>query len=57
MAQGMGGGEVVTLQEMVLARMFESEALLNVLARKGLGTKAEVLGEVKRLRAHTPGGF
>jgi hypothetical protein len=32
-AQAASGGNVVSLQEMVLAQMFESEALLNVLER------------------------
>jgi hypothetical protein len=50
MAQEMSGGDVVNLQEMVLAQMFEGEALLNVLERKGGIRKVEVLEEVKRLR-------
>jgi len=41
---------VVSLEEMVLAQMFENEVLLNVLERRGLVKKAEVLEEVKRLR-------
>ncbi len=50
MAEAMEGNGAVTLEEMVLAQMFESEALLNVLERRGLVTKAEALEEVKRLR-------
>ena len=50
MAQAASGGNVVSLQEMVLAQMFESEALLNVLERQGVIRKADVLEEITRLR-------
>ena len=50
MAHALTPGEAVSLQEMLLAKIFESEALLNVLEREGLLTKPEVLEEVKRLR-------
>jgi len=50
MVKSMNPGEAVSLQEVLLAQMFESEAPLNVLERKGLLTKAEVLEEVKRLK-------
>lgn len=43
--------DTVSLEEMVLVQMFESEALANVRERKGLITKAEVLDEVRRLKA------
>lgn len=42
--------KMVTLQAMVLGRMYESEAWLTVLARKGLGSRAEVMDEAKRLQ-------
>ena len=50
MAEELGSGEVITLEEMVIAQMFEQEALVNLLDRKGLIKKAEFLEEVKRLR-------
>ena len=34
----------------MLAEAFELDALLNVLERKGILTKAEVMGEIKHLR-------
>jgi hypothetical protein len=40
----------VPLEEVVLAQAFEFEALLNVLERRGLVPKAEVLEGIKRLR-------
>ncbi len=54
MAKPMSGKEAVPLEEVVLAQAFEFEALLNVLERRGLITKAAVLEEIKRLRARTP---
>ena len=50
MATGLGPQDVASLGEVVLAQAFELDALLNVLERKGILTKAEVLGEIKRLR-------
>ncbi len=50
MAETRGADEVVTLEDMVIAQMFEQEALLNLLDQKGVLKKAEVLEEVKRLR-------
>lgn len=42
------------LEEVVLAQAFEFEALLNVLERRGLVPKAEVLEEIRRLREKAP---
>jgi len=50
MAKAMSGKQAVPLEEVVLAQAFELEALMNVLERKGVITKAEVLGEIKRIR-------
>jgi hypothetical protein len=54
MAKVLGGRQAVPLEEVVLAQVFQLEALLNVLERKGVITKAEVLEEIKRLQANTP---
>jgi len=45
------GRHTVPLEEVVLAQSFQMEALLNVLEQKGVIRKAEVLEEIKRLRA------
>ena len=50
MAMVLGGRQAVPLEEVVLAQSFEREALLNVLERKGVIARAEVLEEIKRLR-------
>ena len=46
----LGDRQAVPLEEVVLAQSFEREALLNVLERKGVIARAEVLEEIKRLR-------
>ncbi len=53
-ARGIGRQGVTTLEEVMMAQALELEALLNVLERKGLLTKAEVVEEMKRLRANDP---
>ncbi len=54
MAKAISGKQTVSLEEVVVAQAFEFEALLNVLERRGLVPRAEVLEEIKRLRAQAP---
>ena len=54
MAKALPGKQAVPLEEVVLAQAFQLEALLNVLDRKGVIGKAEVLEEIKRLREKVP---
>ena len=49
MANVLGGRQTVPLEEVVLAQVFQLEALLNVLERQGVVRKAE--GRIRRLRA------
>jgi hypothetical protein len=56
MAKAMSSKEAVPLEEVVLAQAFEMQALLNVLERKGVIAKAEVLEEIRRLREKAPRG-
>lgn len=51
MAKVLEGGQVVPLEEVVLAQASQLEALLTVLERREVIWKAEVLTEIKRLRA------
>jgi hypothetical protein len=43
--------DLATLQEVVLAHLFETRCLLNVLERKGLVTVGEVSAEIRRMKA------
>ncbi len=51
MAKALGGKAAVSIEELVLAQSYEMAALVHVLERRGLLTQAEVLAEIKRLRA------
>ncbi len=42
--------EAVSFEEILLSNVFTQEAIINVLERKGLLTKNEVLEEIIRLR-------
>lgn len=53
-AQTLGVEDRVSAEELIFVQMLEAEALLNILERKGLLTKAEVLDEVRRLKAQVP---
>ena len=54
MAKALDSSHAVPLEEVVLAQAYQLEALMNVLEQQGLLRKAEVLEEIKRLRANTP---
>ncbi len=43
------GRDTATLEELTISTMYEVEAVINVLERKGLLTKDEVLTEIKIL--------
>jgi len=42
--------ETATLEEVVLSNVFTQEALINILEKKGLINKAELMEEIKRLK-------
>ena len=50
MAKVLGGRQTVPLDDVVLAQALQLEALLNVLERREVVWKAEVLAEMKQLR-------
>jgi hypothetical protein len=54
MAEKLDPKETVTIEELVISHMWEMAALLEVLERKGLITKQEVLDAVQELRRKTP---
>jgi hypothetical protein len=49
MAEKLDGKEVATVEELAISNAYQMEAIINVLERKGLLTKAEVLNEIIRL--------
>ena len=51
MAEKLDPREVVSFEELLMSNVFTQEALVNLLEKKGIITKAELLEEIKRLRS------
>lgn len=51
MADQLDCKEVVTTKELLMSEVMQSEALINVLDRKGIVYKQELLDEMKRVKA------
>jgi len=49
MAKILDGRQTVPLEEVVLAQAYQLEVVANVLERRGVLTKSEVLAEIKTL--------
>jgi len=54
MAGKLDPKELVSFRELLMSNTVEQEALVNLLERKGIITKAELLEEIKRLRDRGP---
>ena len=50
MAEKLGEKEIVTFKELLMSNVIEQEALVNLLERKGIISKAELLEEIRKLR-------
>jgi hypothetical protein len=50
MAQKLDPKETVTFEELLVNNTYEQEALVNILERKGIITKEEIIEEMKRLK-------
>jgi hypothetical protein len=53
MANRIEQPQIVSLEELAISNCYEIAALVNVLERKGLLTRDEVLLELKKLRQQT----
>ena len=51
MAKQLDPKQTVDLREIVISEIIQSEALVNLLERKGIITKEELLKEIKRVQA------
>ena len=56
MAEKLDPSSTTSPEELLLSVLYTQEALVNVLEKKGLLTKEEVLKEIQRLRAQHPRG-
>ncbi len=54
MAEKLDPKEIVTLEELAISRMWETAALVEVLEKKGLLTKQDILEAIRELRQKNP---
>jgi len=54
MAEKLNSKEIVTLEELALSSMWEMAALVEVLEKKGLLTKQDLLDAIRELRRKNP---
>jgi len=54
MAEKLDPKELVTLEKLALSNMWETSALVELLERKGILTRQEVLGMFETLRRREP---
>lgn len=47
MAEKLDSKELVNFKELLISNVYEQEALINLLEKKGIITKAEILEEIK----------
>ena len=50
MAEKIDKKEMVSLEELVMSQMWEMQALYNLLEKKGMINKSEILEEIKRIK-------
>jgi len=50
MAEKLDPKEIVSVEEAIIAQAFESETLVNLLEKKGIVTKKEILEEINEIR-------
>ena len=54
MAELLNPKEVITFEDLLRSEVIQSDALINLLDRKGIITKMELLEEMKRVQATLP---
>ena len=54
MAEKLDPKEVVSFEELLMSEVIQSDALINLLDRKGIVTKLELLEEMKKIQATLP---
>ncbi len=51
MAEKLDNKEIVTADELLMSEVIQSEALINILDKKGIVSKRELLNEMRRVKA------
>ena len=54
MAEKLDPQKIVSFEELLMSEVIQSEALINLLDRKGIISKQELLEEMKRVQATLP---
>lgn len=54
MAEKLDPKELISSEELLMSEFIQSDALINLLDRKGIITKKELLEEIKRVQATLP---
>jgi len=54
MGEKLDPKEIVSFEELLMSEVIHSEALINLLDRKGIISKQELLEEIKRVRSTLP---
>jgi len=52
MAEKLDPKELVSFKELLMSELIQSEALINLLDRKGIISKQELLEEIKRVQSN-----
>jgi len=52
MAKKLDTKEIVTAEELLMSEVIQSEALINLLDKKGIISKQELLEEMKRVKSN-----
>ena len=50
MAEKLDPKEVVTTDELAISNMYVQEAMVNLMEKKGIMTRAEIIEEIQRIR-------
>jgi len=51
MAEKLDHKKIVTAEELLMSEVIQSEALINILDKKGIVSKRELLNEMRRVKA------
>jgi len=54
MADKLDPKEIISFEELLMSEVIQSDALINLLERKGIITKKELSEEIKRVQATLP---
>ena len=54
MAKLLAPKEIVSFEDLLMSEVIQSDALINLLDRKGIVSKTELLEEMKRVKATLP---